>query len=174
MEQRSAIPWCDRRRTYCASGCSIREKSSNSGACDWEAKMAAAAQHLRVEVQPEARPRPQEQQPRPQQQFVRNPQQQQQHPRGRFPNGGRKGPGAPVKSGDASRASQPAPAPVTVAAPAATAEAVPAIEAVAVLPASQPDMFSAPAPVAAAAEPVAVAVEAPAASGMAQSPSGND
>ena len=39
MEQRSAIPWCDRRRTYCASGCSVQDSASNSGACDWEAKI---------------------------------------------------------------------------------------------------------------------------------------
>lgn len=41
MENRPPIPWCDRRRTYCGSGCSVRDKSSNSGACDWEAKIAA-------------------------------------------------------------------------------------------------------------------------------------
>jgi hypothetical protein len=42
MEQRSPIPWCDRRRTYCASGCTVRGKLSNSGACDWESRISTA------------------------------------------------------------------------------------------------------------------------------------
>ena len=101
-DQRPPIPWCDRRRTYCASGCSLRDKLSNSGACDWEARMAAAALLApRVEAQPrqqeqpsrqqEQQPRQQEQQPR-QQQPARHPQQA-QHPRSKFGNVQRKGQG---------------------------------------------------------------------------------
>ena len=151
-DQRPPIPWCDRRRTYCASGCSLRDKLSNSGACDWEARMAAAALLApRVEVQP----RQQEQQPR-QQQPARHPQQS-QHPRSKFGNVQRKGQG-----GQGSRPrpndSNPVPpaAPVVESSAESTAEGAPAAA-----PAmAQPDMFTAPvsaSPTVVSHEPVAVA-----------------
>lgn len=145
-EQRSPIPWCDRRRTYCASGCSIREKSSNSGACDWEARIAAAPPAPRYDANVEPRsevresrpPRPQTQEPAARQPFVRN-NNNQQHPRSRFANGGRKGQGGQAKPADPSAASAAAPAaaPATVApTDAAAPAAAPAVV--------QPELFTAP------------------------------
>jgi len=54
-ETRSPIPWCDRRRTYCASGCTLRDKLSNSGACDWEARMTALPPNAYIDDERQSR-----------------------------------------------------------------------------------------------------------------------
>jgi len=186
-DQRPPIPWCDRRRTYCASGCSLRDKLSNSGACDWEARMAAAALLApRVEAQPrqqeqpsrqqEQQPRQQEQQPR-QQQPARHPQQA-QHPRSKFGNVQRKGQGGqgPRPRPNDSNSVPPA-APVVESSPGSIPEST-ASEGVPVAAAAtvQPDMFKAPVPASpaiASPEPV-VAVVVADSSPVAESPAAGE
>ena len=77
MEQRSPIPWCDRRRTYCASGCTVRDKFSNSGACDWESRISLAPYV----------PQPGDYEPQPRS-LQHPPQQRQQHQNGQQNRGG--------------------------------------------------------------------------------------
>lgn len=188
MEQRSAIPWCDRRRMYCASGCSLRDKLSNSGACDWEARAAALPPVVYTEAdrqlsesdrqpmerqpaerQPRANP---ERQPRPQEQARQPGPRNQPHPRAKFDNNNRrKGPGGQRRPNEAAAAA--------AAAAAAPAAAVPVQAEGATTPATvQPDMFTAPPAVKAAAPaPKPAPAPAPAAaveSPVAESPVAND
>ena len=189
-DQRPPIPWCDRRRTYCASGCSLRDKLSNSGACDWEARMAAAALLApRVEAQPrqqEQQPRQQEQQPRQQEQQPRQQEQQErqerqprqqqparhpqqaQHPRSKFGNVQRKGQGGQGPRPRPNDANPVAPA-VEPSSESTTSEVAPVAAAATV----QPDMFKAPAPASpaiASPEPVVAADSSP----VAESPAAGE
>ena len=169
MEQRSAIPWCDRRRMYCASGCSLRDKLSNSGACDWAARAAALppVAYSEADRQPpdldrqprsdaDRQPRSNvDRQPRSQEPARPSAPRNQQHPRAKFDNSRRKGPGAQRKPNDSAAAAVVAAAAAPAAAPAA----------------AQPDMFTAPPAIQQTIAPaLAVAVDSP----VAERPASND
>ena len=189
-ETRSPIPWCDRRRTYCASGCSLRDKLSNSGACDWEARMAALPPTAYIDEErlprdsdrqpgssdPNRQPRPNmDRQPRSQEQARQPGPRNQQHPRAKFENGRRKGQGQ-----------GPQRRPNDSAVPAAPGAAVAPAQDVVPVPggapaAPQPDMFTAPpvihetvapapAPTPASVPAVAVANDSP----VSEAPATND
>jgi hypothetical protein len=166
---------------YCASGCSLRDKLSNSGACDWEARAAALppvvyteqdrqlseSDRQPMERQPRANP---ERQSRPQEQARQPGPRNQPHPRAKFDNNNRrKGPGGQRRPNEAAAA----------AAAAVPAAAVPVQAEGATTPATvQPDMFTAP-PVVQAAAPAPKPTPAPAPaaaveSSVAESPAASD
>lgn len=106
------IPWCDRRRAYCASGCSVAQNTTNSGLCDWESKI----RHVQYVARPETEGQQRPQQPGPRQQ----PRHPQQSPRSRFGKNRHPGPRREEHNGEQNRP----PVPVEVQ-PAATAPAEP-------------------------------------------------
>jgi hypothetical protein len=124
---------------YCASGCSVKDSRSNSGSCDWEARMAVAKPGILADDPAPQRPVREQQSQRP----MRHQQQQQQRPRFRFEkgrNGGQQG-------------RQEQPRPEQAAAPAEAQPAQPG------LPLEPP---KAEAPVAVAAAPAEVVERQPA------------